>query len=257
MPQVQLKRFEQILADILGRVVARSDLSDVSDTSQFKTLAAGVARELDEAYFQFTRLRDLFDIQKAAGEDLDDRAAEIQPGTIQRIQARRAIGTVVFGRTLTVGTVTIPAGTVVKTGDNKVFTTTLQAQILDTQNNSVPVSVTAQEPGSDGNVPAGTIVKFGSKPSGVDTVTNSAPTSQGRDQESDDSFRRRLLKLHRQPQPMHSRSSGVPHDGRGGPGLPQGCPVSRRSWRTSSTEATSRSTSTMGRVRLRNSERRS
>lgn len=193
MPAVQLKRFEQILESILGRVVARSDLSDVSDTSQFKTLAAGIAREIDEAYFQFTRLRDLFDIQKASGEDLDARAREIQPGTIRRIPARRAIGTVVFSRTLTSGTVTIPSGTVVKTGDNKVFTTTLQAQILDTQTSSTPVSVVAQDPGVAGNVPPATIVKFGSKIPGVDVVTNAAATTQGRDQESDDSFRNRLL----------------------------------------------------------------
>lgn len=193
MPQVQLKRFEQILEGILGRVIARSTLSDVSDTSQFKTIAAGVARELDEAYFQFTRLRDLFDIQKAAGEDLDERAREIQPGTIRRIQARRAIGLVVFSRTLTVGTVTIPSGTVVKTADGTVFTTTIQVQILDTQTDSISVSIVAQDPGIIGNVPSLTIVKFGSKIPGVDVVTNTAPTTQGRDQESDDGFRGRLL----------------------------------------------------------------
>jgi uncharacterized phage protein gp47/JayE len=193
MPQVQLKRHEQILQDIIGRVVARSSLSDVSDTAQFKWLAAGIARELDETYFQFTRLRDLFDLQKAAGEDLDERAQEIQPGTVLRVQARRAIGTVVFSRTLTVGTVTIPAGTVVKTADGTIFTTTLQAQILNTQTSSTPVSVVASEPGVSGNVPAATVVKFGAKIPGVDVVTNTTPTTQGRDKESDDSFRQRLL----------------------------------------------------------------
>ena len=193
MPQVQLKRFEQILEAILGRVVARSDLSDVADTSQFKTLAAGVSRELDEAYYQFTRLRDLFDLLKAQGEDLDARAKEIQPGTISRILARKAIGQVVFSRTLTTGTVTIPSGTVVKTGDGIIFTTTIQSQILNGQTSSVPVSVVAQDPGIAGNVVAGTIVKFGSKIPGVDAVTNAAGTTQGRDVESDDSFRGRLL----------------------------------------------------------------
>jgi uncharacterized phage protein gp47/JayE len=178
---------------MISLVVARTDLSDVTDTSVFKKILAATSRELDEAYYQMTRLNDLFDLQKAAGEDLDERAKEIQPGTMKRIQARRAVGTVVFTRVATVGDVIIPVNTLLKTADGKIFKTTLQSVILNGQHNSVSVPTIADVAGADGNVPGNTIIKFGSKIPGVDSVTNGTAFSQGRDQETDDSFRTRIL----------------------------------------------------------------
>jgi hypothetical protein len=54
------------------------------------------------------------------------------------------------------------------------------------------VPVTASVGGSSGNVVANTIVKFDSKPAGVDEVTNPSPTVHGADKETDDAFRARL-----------------------------------------------------------------
>jgi len=193
MPAVQLQRFEQILERMISRVVARTKLSDVGDSSAFKHLLAATAREIDEAYYQMTRLRDLFDLKTATGEDLDERAAEIQPGTISRLRASRAVGEVVFSRAGTVGTIIIPTGTVVKTGDNKLFRTTIQTSINAGNTASQAVSITSNNPGADFNVPAGTIVRFGSKIPGVDAVINNAATTQGTDDESDDAFRARIL----------------------------------------------------------------
>lgn len=193
MPVLQLKRHEQIMRDIIGRTVVRSNLSDITDTSQWKWVISGVSRELDEVYYQLGRLRDVFDIKTAYGDDLDERAADIAPGTVSRISATKAIGTVQFSRTGTTGTVIIPAGTIVKTADGTTFSTTLQTQILNTQTTSEFVSIIAELPGSEGNVPSGTIVKFGAKIPGVDAVTNTAATIQGSPVESDDSLKNRLL----------------------------------------------------------------
>lgn len=191
---MQLRRMETILQNMISLTVARSNLSDVADTSSFKKVLAASSREIDEAYYQMTRLNDLFDLQKAAGEDLDERAKEIQPGTLKRIQALRAIGSVVLSRfNSTIGDVVIPNGTVLKTADGKVFRTTLQGVILNTQNNSAAISVTADVAGAAGNVSAATIVKFGSKIPGVDAVSNPAGLTQGRDKEADDSFRARII----------------------------------------------------------------
>lgn len=192
MSSVQLRRYEQILQNEISLVVARTDLSDVTDTSAFKHLLAATARELDEAYYQLTRLRLIFDLARAAGDDLDERAKEIQPGTIRRIQGRRAVDTVIFSRTSSVGDITIPTGTVVKTKDSKSFRTTSQATILNGNTDSESVSIIADVPGSAGNVAAGTIVRFGSKPAGVDAVVNTSGGSQGRDKEKDDAFRARI-----------------------------------------------------------------
>ena len=193
MPAIQLQRFEQILERMISRVVARTKLSDVGDTSVFKHLLSATAREIDEAYYQLTRLRDLFDLNTATGEDLDERAAEIQPGTISRLKSARAIGTVVFSRAGTTGTVIIPVGTSVKTGDNKVFRTTIQTSINAGNTTSQAVAITSNSPGAQFNVPAGTIVRFGSKIPGVDAVINNVATTQGLDDETDDAFRTRIL----------------------------------------------------------------
>lgn len=193
MPQLQLRRAETILQNMISLVVAPTDLSDLSDTSGFKHVLAACARELDESYYQLANLNNLFDLRKARGEDLDERAQEIAPGTMKRLQARRAVGAVVFSRNTTSGTITIPNGTIIKTADGTLFRTTLQASILNTQSDSDSTPIAAITAGALGNVPAGTIKKFSAKVPGVDSVTNGASTSYGRDQEEDDLFLQRLL----------------------------------------------------------------
>lgn len=192
MPQVQLQRQEQLLERMLSRLIARTNLSDVTDTSAFKHIFAAVARELDEAYYQMTRLTDLWNIDRASGDDLDERAKDIQPGTLTRIQSRSSVGTVIFSRSTTSGNVVIPVGTIVKTEDGIEFQTTAQSEILTGNNDSLSTPIASVSPGSEGNVSAGTIVKFGSKIPGVDSVTNDSATINGIDKETDDSFRERI-----------------------------------------------------------------
>lgn len=192
MPQNQLQRYEQILVRMISRLVARTDLSDIADSSTSKHLQASFARETDEVYYQMDRLKDLWSIDKAAGTDLEERAKDIQPATLQKLSARKAVTTIVFSRTGTTGDVTIPAGTIVKTTDKIAFITDIAATILDTTTTATGVSATAQLAGAAGNVASGTLIKFGAKIPGVDAVTNSVPGAQGRDKESDSAFRQRL-----------------------------------------------------------------
>lgn len=203
MPRLQQRRFEQILQNIINRVVARTALSDLTDSAAIKQLIAAFAREIDEVYFQLTRLTDLFSVDRAAGEDLDERAKDIQPGTLTRLGARRSIGTIVFTRAVNTGTTdVIPTGTKIKTSDGAVFTTTQQAQITNTSPEQIAghgvgrdsnvVSATADVAGADGNVAQNTIIKFVSKPAALSEVTNPGAFTGGRDEESDDAFRARL-----------------------------------------------------------------
>lgn len=188
------KREEQILQQAINRVVARTSLSDITDASSFKQFLRAQAREMDEGYFQMGGpLRDLFDLKKAQGDDLDERAAEIQPATIARRDAVKATGSVVFSRSGTSGTVVIASGTTIKNADGIAFVTTAAGSILDTAQNSSAVDVIAVVAGTEGNLSAGSLVKFGAKPAGVETVTNPSGTSGGRDRETDDEFRARLL----------------------------------------------------------------
>jgi len=202
MPRFTPKRHEQIFAQMIARVVARTRLSDISDTSVFKHLLAASARQDDEQYYQMSLMLQLFSIDTATGEDLDERAKDIQPSVVTRIQASKSTGNVVFSRNGTSGTVSIPIGTKVKTTDGKVFATTTTGTISPTSVEQISghgvgrdsnlVAVIADVPGADGNVSANTVIKFESKPSGVDEVTNLSAFANGRDKETDDSFRNRL-----------------------------------------------------------------
>lgn len=202
MPRFVAKNFEQIFAQMLAQVVAQSELSDVSDTSVVKHILAAAARADDELYYQVTLLLKLFSIHTASGDDLDARAADIQPALLTRYQALASTGQVVFSRNGTSGTVAIPVGTKVKTSDGQVFSTTVSAEITAVSaeqisghgvgRDSAPTAVLADAPGSSGNVTSGSIVKFDARPAGVDEVTNLVNCANGQDKETDDSFRARL-----------------------------------------------------------------
>jgi uncharacterized phage protein gp47/JayE len=189
---LQLKTHEQILQTMINGVVSRTDLSDIVDTSAFKHLLAAFARELDESYFQIGLIPDLFDLDKCVGDDLDRRAAQVQPAAISRRLAAKATGSVVFSRAGTVGTVNIPSGTKVKTSSGIEFVTTAAGSINNTFSSSSAVPIIAVVAGASGNVSLSTIIKFASKPAGVDSVSNLATLTNGRDKETDDELRGRI-----------------------------------------------------------------
>lgn len=201
MARFTVKRQEQILSGMIAKVVARSHLSDVADSAAVKHLLAAVARAMDEAYYQASLLRDLFDMDLAAGEDLDARVAEIQPGVIVRLAAAKSLGNLVFSRAGIIGVTTIPAGTRVRTAAGIYFVTTAVGTITAISPEQIPghgigrdsglVPAVAEQPGAAGNVVANTVVSFVSKPAGVDEVTNPGAMVLGTDAESDDALRGR------------------------------------------------------------------
>lgn len=203
MPGVQLQRYEQILQRMIARVVTRAGLTDMNDSSVVKHILAACAREIDDSNYQLTRLQDLFSIDRAAGDDLDGRARDIQPSSLSRVLSQRAVGYLVFSRGSNTGaTITIPVGTVAKTEDGVSVRTTQQGVITSSSAEQITghgvgrdsnlVAAIAVEAGIAGNIASGTAVRFSSKPPGIDEVTNPASFVQGRDEESDDEFRARI-----------------------------------------------------------------
>ena len=196
------KRHEQILAQMIAQLVSRTDLSDVADSSIVKHVLAAAARQDDEQYYQMSLLLQLFSLDSATGEDLDERAKDVQPNVITRNDPVSATGLVVFSRAGTTGTVNIPIGTKVKNSDGDQFTTTQLATITAASveqisghgvgRDSNPVGAVADVPGTAGNVVGGTIIKFVTKPAGVDEVTNPSSFQFGLDRETDDSLRNRI-----------------------------------------------------------------
>lgn len=190
------KVFEDILQRMVNKVVARSRLSDLNETSSVFLALSAFARELDDLYFQGSNLLKTFSIDKAAGEDLDERALDFNPDIIVRRTAVQAVGEMVFSRLTAGAAVPIAAGfriEVPNTSPAVVVVTTAAGSIPMGDVDSAPIAAIAEVAGSRGNAAANTLTKFkGAKPSGVDSVTNPNPFTSGQDRETDDSFRQRI-----------------------------------------------------------------
>jgi uncharacterized phage protein gp47/JayE len=202
MGQLVILTNKEILTRMRNRVVARTDLNDLTRTSGFNQVLAAAAREDDEQWFMMGKLQDFTDLDKVRGVDLDERAKELNPELIERKKAIAAIGQVKFSvSTAVVGSdVTIAIGTEVQvpgTGASTPikYTTTTVGTISIGNTESNLVSVVAQEKGTNGNADPNTITGFGSKPSGVDAVTNPSKFTTGQNNELDDAFRSRIKRF--------------------------------------------------------------
>lgn len=188
-----IKTMKIILQRMQNRVVTRSDVTDLNQVSSVNQALAAAAREDDDQYFQMLNLLDLFDLDKAAGPDLDEVGKVVNPDILTRILAQAATGSYVFSRVGTVGVVTIVTGTQVEVpGTDIKFVTTEEATIGAGNQDSNTVSIVAEGTGTTFNVDPDTLTGFASKPPGVDSGTNPTAINNGVDLESDDKFRSRI-----------------------------------------------------------------
>lgn len=192
MARFQPKTFADYLTRMAQRVVARTELTDLEIGGILHTVLTAVAREFDEVSWQMVNLRDIWDLDRATGADLDARAQDINPAKLSRLAATAAVVGVTFGRSATVGIATIPAGATVRVPGGAAFATTAAVTIADGSALSIEVGATALVAGSAGNVDADTVTQLDAI-TGVDTVTNpSASSTPGQDRETDAQFRARI-----------------------------------------------------------------
>ena len=192
MPRFEPKSFSYFLQRMANRVVARSALTDLEEGGVLHTILSAAARELDDQSFQMVNLQRIWDIDTATGEDLDDRALDFNPDKLERTGASFATGLVEFARTGTTGTITVPAGTIVKvSGGGPEYATIASVQILNGFTTSTTVGILAIVAGSAGVVDPGAINQLVAV-TGVETVTNPAVTLPGQDGETDAEFRSRM-----------------------------------------------------------------
>jgi uncharacterized phage protein gp47/JayE len=172
----------------------------VTEGSFLHDAFAPVAKEIDT--LTDVTLPDALDahMPDTATEGDLDRVAKAYGVT--RKQADKAVGEVTF--TGTPGTV-IGAAVPVSTQAGFVFLTDALATIA--AGGTVTVGVTAAQPGTRGNVSAGSVAVVPISVAGVDSITNSQPMAGGADAEDDDSFRERLLLKIRLPS-----ASGIESD---------------------------------------------
>lgn len=181
------KSFSQILNEMAVHLTSTSPITDMNTGSVARTLLESVALVMDEAYFQMVNLLNGFYINTATGSDLDRRASDFGQ---QRKLALQANVLVTFGGS---GTPTIPAGTMVSSpaaGNTPeiIFITVTSGTIGDL------IPATCQIAGSIGNVASSSITTIINNPNPIliTSVTNTAPSVGGQDQEADDTFRARL-----------------------------------------------------------------
>lgn len=155
-----------------------------------------VAQAIADAQVDLNLLQGAFDIESKFGPDLDNMLSILGFG---RQSGRRATGYITFSRnSASTSAVIIPTGTTVFTpsgGDGNVsvtFRTTTSGR-LEIGSTSVVVPIEAVQPGTIGNVAAGTITEtVGTPVYGITSVVNEYATTGGQDQESDSELKARF-----------------------------------------------------------------
>lgn len=116
---------------------------------------------------------------------------------LERTPAEKAVGTLRFlASSAPAVDVAIPAGSVCMTEDEVRFQTTA-AVTLKAGELFVEAPAEAVDSGSGGNVIGGTVCVLAACPVAVTACTNPEPFSGGREQESDEAFRERILESYR------------------------------------------------------------
>jgi len=200
----QPRTFTDQLTRMAYRVVARTDLTDLEEGGVLHTVLAGVARELDDLSYQQVQLMRIWDLDTATGDDLDERAKDVNPDEITRKSAAKAAGTAVFSRTGNTGAVVIPSGSKINVPDGGAeYATAAASSISDGDTDSPSVPIQAIEAGDAGNADADTITEMGAI-AGIETVTNDAACTGGQDAETDPQLRERIKTY------LRSLSRGTP-----------------------------------------------
>jgi len=188
------KSFNDILRDLRSMMLGRTDLNDIQAGSVMNVLLSAVAMEIASSERRLFTIRESFFLRGATGADLDQRAAELPPEGVSRLEAANASGSVLtITRGTSVADLTIPAVSIVATSTRRQYRTT--SDVVITAGNLVKenVFIVATSAGSEGNAGIGEIGTIISMPDDVLEVTNAQPLANGADEESDEELRERAL----------------------------------------------------------------
>lgn len=183
---------ENIVAEFINNY--HGNLTDFNEGSEIRNLleafavyAMGLEERLNDTIY-------VMDIMNADGEYLDLLAG--QPGIdMERIEGVEATGDVVFTvKNALLEELLIPAGTVVTSDTGIDFETQTDNVILPGEL-STTCQVECVDVGTEGNIPANSILTKEDGYDAVDgfTVSNPEPFSGGLDYEEDDDFRNRIF----------------------------------------------------------------
>ena len=179
---------DEITRDLVARMVARTELTDISEGSVLLALMRTFAEQVADADVRLNQIRRQFTLEGAQGADLDERVAELG---FTRLPASRASGTVTVTRGTTTSALDLPVGSVFGRTDNEVTYITNQAVTFAIGVASVDVSVTASVVGTSGDAPPRSIDKLLDVPDDIVSVVQGTAISNGADEEADENLRAR------------------------------------------------------------------
>lgn len=188
------KSANDVLRDLRGMVLGRTDLNDIFAGSVLNTLLSAFAQEIASSERRLYSLREAFYMRNASGQDLDERVNELPAVGISRIDSTNASGAVLtIVRASSLNSLTIPAGSVVKNDAGAQYRTTQDAVITAGNLSVNNVHIVAVVAGTQGNALINEINTIVSMPSDVIEVYNTQPVTNGTDRESDEELRERAL----------------------------------------------------------------
>lgn len=187
-----MKTVDEIYDEML-RVFRRETGAEASAVSDLSVKLYAVAAQVYGLYAQTEWLSKQCFPQTATGEYLERHAAL---RGLERRGAVRATGKLRFSVERALGSdLTVPAGTVCATAGMTRFETT-EAGVLPAGDTWVELPARAVEAGTEGNVPAGSVLVMTAPPVGIGGCTNPAPFAGGVDEEGDEALRRRVLETY-------------------------------------------------------------
>lgn len=201
-----------LLQSMAARVIARTELTDLSEGSVLLQVLSAIAEEIGLSELRLQNIRDSFFLRDTVGTDLDERAAEMPPSGLTRrgpLHAQGAVLTVTRedetgggGGDKWANAFVLPAGSTFRRSDDasRVYET-VQDVLFDGSpgpgTNGVGtvdnVYVKAQLSGEGGNCLPNAITVIDSAPSQIIAVTNSVSLQNGSTRETDESLRNRIV----------------------------------------------------------------
>lgn len=178
---------EEIKSRMLSQI---SDEYDKTEGSFFHDVINALAIELEAAYGNQNKILDQGFVETAAGENLDRKAAE--QGIIRKDPTKATTIVTIHGSE----GVTIEKGTEVAS-DAASYIVTKSKTIDSSKVANVPVE--CEKAGTIGNVPVGAIKYFPVTISGLTSVTNPNPVTNGYNGETDEELRNRYYSKVRTP----------------------------------------------------------
>lgn len=183
----------EILRDLTAMTVGRTSLDDISNGSILTTMYSAIAQELASVERKLVTIRESYFLDTVSGIDLDERVRELPLGTVRRLQASHASGSVLeVTRDDTSTSLTIPAGSEVICSRTSMTYRTIDDYTMSIGQSLLSgIFIVASQPGSLGNCAIGEINKIKSLPDTILTCTNILGISNGFDEEDDSSLRAR------------------------------------------------------------------